>query len=401
MRISTAQLFQGSLNGMLDNQSSLNKTQMQLSTGRRILAPSDDPTGSAGALNLSQAIAATQQYQKNADTARGRLQLEESTLGSASDLLQRVRELAVQANNDVQTRETRGYLAIELRGIRQHLIGLANQRDAGGDYLFAGFQGNVQPFQPTASGQVSYVGDQNSRYLQIGASQQVADGDPGSDVFAAIRNGNGTFTTLDNPANTGTGVIDPGTVLNPALVVANDFRIQFTSATTYDVINDTTATTVLAAQTYVEGAAIGFNGVQTSVSGQPASGDSFTVTPSSNQDIFASVQNLINALEGPSSTTAEQTRFHNAINRGIVDLDQGMQNILEMRARAGARLNTVDNQNDSNDNFVLQLQQSLSETQDLDYAEAISRLNRQLLSLQASQQSFVKVQGLSLFNFLP
>jgi flagellar hook-associated protein 3 FlgL len=400
MRISTAQIYQGSLNAMLDNQSSLSHTQLQMSTGRRILTPSDDPVGSAAVLDLNQAIDNTHQYQANADVATGRLQLGESTLGDVGNLLQRVRELSVQANNDTQTADTRRYISTELRQLRSQLIGLANTRDATGEYLFAGFKGNSQPFVTNAAGQVTYVGDPGSRYLQVGPGQQVVDGEPGSAVFMGIRNGNGTFTTLDNPANTGSGIIVPGTVVNPGAYVADTFQIQFTSATTYDVIDTTTATTVLAAQPYTDGAAINFNGIQVIVSGQPGATDSFTVSPSANQDVFSTMQNIITALETYPSTPAGTASLHNAMNRGMVDIDQTMGSMLDARARAGARLNTLDGQKSANDNFLLLAKQSLSNVQDLDYAEAASRLNQQLLALQATQQTFVKVQGLSLFNYL-
>lgn len=403
MRISTSQIYQNSLNALLDNQSGVGKTQLQLSTGRRILTPADDPAGSAAALDLNQAIEATRQYQKNADAVRGRLELEEGTLGSAGDLLQRVRELTLQANNDIQTPETRRYIALELRGIRAQLIALANTRDASGEYLFAGSKGSAQPFQVAASGQVAYAGDQNGRSQQIGPSQQIADGDPGSDVFVGIRNGNGTFTTLDNPANSGSGIIDPGTVSGS--YVADTYTISFTQVLptdpiTYSVTGAVSGVVVAAGTPYSSGAQINFNGVSVNLTGSPANTDSFSVTPSVKQDLFASVQNLITALESSAPTTVGQAQFHNAVNRGLVDLDQGLQNILEIRARAGSRLNTLDRQKDANDVFLLQAQQSLSGVQDLDYAEAASRLNRQLLSLEAAQQTFVKVQGLSLFNFL-
>jgi flagellar hook-associated protein 3 FlgL len=228
----------------------------------------------------------------------------------------------------------------------------------------------------------------------------VADRDPGVDVFVNIRNGNGTFTTLDDPANTGSGVVDPGTVLDPTVYVPDTFQIVFTSATTYDVIDTTTATTVLTAQTYVENGAIAFNGIQTSINGTPATGDTFTISPSVSQDVFASIRNIVDGLETYLGTPDGMARLHNAMNRGLTDLDQAMTQVLNLRARAGARLNTIDTQKDSNDLYLLQAQTSLSEVQDLDYAEAASRLNRQILALQAAQQTFVKVQGLSLFNFL-
>ncbi len=403
MRISSAQLYQNSLTAMLDNQSTLSRTQLQLSTGRRILTPADDPAGSATVLDLNQAIESTHQYQRNADSARGRLELEESTLGSVGDILQRVRELTLQANNDTQSSDTRRYIAFELRERRKQLIDLANLRDASGEYLFAGSRGSVQPFQVAASGQVAYAGDQSSRNLQIGPSQQIADGDAGSDVFVGIRNGNGTFTTLDNPANSGSGVIDPGAV--SGTYVADTYTISFTQVLptdpiTYSVTGAVSGVVVAAGTPYSSGAQINFNGVSVSVAGTPADTDSFTVAPSANQDLFTTVQNLVTALESSATTNAGQAQFHNAVNRGIVDLDQGMDNIIEIRARAGARLNTLDSQKGTNETFLLQAQQSLSEVQDLDYAEAASRLNRQLLSLEAAQQTFTRVQGLSLFNFL-
>lgn len=403
MRISTSQLYQTSLQALLDNQSNLGKTQLQLSTGRKILTPADDPAGSAEILDLGQALSVNEQYQKNANTARGRLELEESTLGTVGDLLQRVRVLALQGNNDAQTPETRRYIATEIREIRDHLIELANQRDAGGDYLFAGYRGTTQPFTMNAAGQVSYVGDQNSRYLQIGPSQQVADGDPGSDVFVAIRNGNGTFTTLNNPANAGTGIIAPGTVNGS--FVPDTYTIAFTQVLptdpiTYSVTGAVSGVVVAAGTAYQDGATVSFNGANVVISGSPANGDSFTVSPSANQDIFATVQNLVNALESSQTTGTGSTQFHNAVNRALSDLDQGLLNISEIRARTGGRLNVIDNQKGANEHFTLQVQQALSEVQDLDYAEAASRLQRQLLSLEAAQQTFIRVQGLSLFNFL-
>lgn len=400
MRVSTSQFFSTSVNAMLDNQSSLSKTQLQLATGRKILTPADDPTGSDQILNLTQLVDSTTQYQRNADMAKSRQQLEESTLGSAGDLLQRVRELVVQANNDSQTPDTRKAIAQELRQLRSQLIQLANTHDTNGDFLFAGFNGKIQPFAETASGQVQYSGDQGTRYLQIGPTQMIADSDPGSAVFQGARNGNGTFVTSANVANTGTGVLNPGTVANPAAVLAHNYQINFTSATTFDVVDTTTATTVLAAQTYVDGGAIAFNGIQVSISGAPATGDSFAIAPSSHQDVFATVQNIINGLETYSNDPAGVAQLHNTMNQGFVNLDQAMEGIFDFRARAGARLNAIDSQKGSNDSLVLDAQQALSQVQDLDYAGAISRLNQQMLALQAAQQTFTKVQGLSLFNFL-
>src|SRR3989344_1171290 len=130
MRISTSQIYQQGLSAMLNQQASLSKTQMQLSTGQRILTPADDPAGSAQALDLSQAIAAAKQYGVNANHAQTRLGLEDNALSNISDLLQRVRELALQANNATQTNETRAALSQEVQQRLNDLLALANTRDA-------------------------------------------------------------------------------------------------------------------------------------------------------------------------------------------------------------------------------------------------------------------------------
>jgi flagellar hook-associated protein 3 FlgL len=402
MRISTNQIYSQSLNAMLDQQSGLNHTQLQVSTGRRILTPADDPIQAAHTLDLSQALETNKQFQLNADTASYQSRLEESTLGGVTDLLQRVRELAVQGANATQTNETRRYIAAEVRGRLDELLAQANTRDANGEYLFAGYQGQTQPFARSGTG-FSYSGDQNKRYLEIGPGIQVVARDSGADVFQTIRNGNGVFTTLDNPANTGTGIIDPGSASNT--FVSDTYTITFTQVLptdpiTYAVTGAVSGVVVPAGTAYTDGAEITFNGVTTFIKGIPANGDSFTLSPSTNQDIFTTLQNLVNTLEAGVGDPASQTRFSNGMNRVLTDIDQDMGGILEIRGQLGGRLNTIDSQKDANDAFSANLEQTLSGVQDLDYAEASSRLNRQLLGLQAAQQAFVKVQGLSLFNFL-
>ncbi len=402
MRISTNQIYNNSLNAMLDQQANVNQTQLQLATGQRILKPSDDPTQSARILDLNQAVASNTQYQANADTTRYRSSLEDSTLASVTDLLQRVRELTVQGANATLSNSDRNSIAVEVRQRLDELLSLSNTKDANGEYVFAGFKGQTQPFARSGSS-FSYNGDQNQRYLEVGPGIQVAERDPGSRVFQQIRNGNGTFNTADNPANTGSGVIDPGSASNT--YVADTYTIAFAQATptspiTYSVTGAASGVIVAAGTPYVDGAAITFNGVTTNVKGTPANGDSFSLTPSTNQDMFTTLQNMANTLEAGASNQASATRLNNGMNRTLTDIDQAMGNILQVRAQVGARLNTIDSQKNTNDSFSLQLQSTLSDIKDLDYAEAASRLNRQLLGLQAAQQAFVKVQGLSLFNFL-
>ncbi len=398
MRIGTYQLQQQAVNTMLDQQTRLAKTQQQVSTGQRLVTPSDDPAAAAQALDLERMRETLKQYQKNADMARNRLSLEENALTSVEDAVLRLRELAIQGNSGTLTATDRTQIAGEARELLRQLVTLANTSDANGEFLFAGYNASTQPFTQAASGTVSYAGDSGSRSLQISGTRQVAAGDSGQDVFRAIRNGNGTFVVEANSGNTGTGVIDPGSVTDPSSWVADTYTLTFLTATTYEVRDS--SNNLETSGTYSSGGAISFNGVRVSVSGTPAASDSFTISPSDNQDIFTTALNLAMALEGVTTTSAGTAQFQNNMNRFLADIDQVQNHLLDFRARIGARLSAIDSQKDINDSTALTLDQSISQLKDLDYAEAISRLNLQLTGLEAAQQSFVRIQGLSLFNFL-
>jgi flagellar hook-associated protein 3 FlgL len=394
MRISTSQFFQKGTNGI---QAQVSKTQLQMSSGKKVVTPSDNPTAAVQILQLQHSIDLTNTYQTNINAAQAALGSEENALSNGTDILQRVRELAVQANSGILSDQDRQAIAQEMQQHLAGLLGLANSQDGNGDYLFSGYSTGTLPFNQTSSG-YNYAGDQGQRFIQIGASRQVAIGDSGSDVFQAIKNGNGTFATSYNPANTGTGVIDAGQVNNLAAWVPDTYTLTFLTPTTYEV-RDSSATLV-SSGAYQAGTAITFNGVQVSVNGAPAAGDTFTVAPSTNQDVFTSVQNLVNSLNGTITDSTSRARLNNDINQALSNIDRAMDKFTNVRAGVGARQNSLDNQKSANGDLISASQIALSSVQDLDYTEAATRLNQQLLALQAAQQSFVKIQGLSLFNFI-
>lgn len=402
MRISTQQIHQSAVASMLEQQTQVSKTQTQLASGKRILTPSDDPIGAARIVDLKEELAITGQYQKNSDAARSRLSMEEGTMIGVGNVLQRAREIAIQGNNDTLSNEDRESLAVEVRQLLDEALSLANTRDPNGEYIFAGFQGKTQPFAASGAG-FSYSGDDGQRFLQIGPSRQVAISDSGTQVFRAIRNGNGTFATQEAAGNSGSGIINPGSVKGS--YVLDTYTIAFTQALptdpiTYSVTGVTSGVVVAAGTTYTDSAEIAFNGVSVSVSGTPANGDTFTVSPSANQDIFTTLQNLAQTLESGTGNDADRAHLHNAINRFLVDVDQANENVLNVRARIGARLSAIDSQYDLNEDYKLKVQETLSLVEDLDYAEATSRLNLQMVGLDAAQKSFIRIQGLSLFNYL-
>jgi flagellar hook-associated protein 3 FlgL len=225
----------------------------------------------------------------------------------------------------------------------------------------------------------------------------LADGDNGDTVFNQIKTGNGTFTVSANSGNTGSGIVGATTVSNPAAYDGGTYSIKFTAPGTYQVLEG--ATPVITGS-YTDGGTIAFNGVQVTLSGQPATGDSFSLAPSGNQSLFTTVQNLVTALQTGVTTPVSATSLNNSINESINNIDQALAQTSDVQASVGGRLNTITTQQSVAASQQTQLQQSISTLQSLDYASAITTLDQQNTTLSAALQAFSQTQGLSLFKFL-
>ena len=400
MRISTSFMQLRALNAVLGNQAAISDVQQQVATGKRILSPAFDPVGSARALDLSAFNASIEQFQRNIQAGTSRLGLEENALTTSEDILQRVRELSLQGINPVLNDSARADIARELQERLDQLVQTANSRDANGEFLFAGNQTRTQPFvRSNAPGApVSYVGDQGQRLLAVGPSGAVASGDPGSDVFMQAASGNGRFVVGTGAGNSGSVVVGNNQLSDPSAFTGAGFTIQFTTATSYDIVDATS--TVVASGSYSGNDTITFQGMQVALSGAAAVGDSFTLSASSTQDVFTSVQQLIDALRQPIANDNQRAGVSNAMNRALEGLDNALGRIIDTRAKVGARLNAMEQQQNANEAAKLQIATSLSAVEDVNLTEAVSRLSQQLGTLEASQQSFVRIQNLSLFNFL-
>ncbi|MGB5258601.1 MAG: flagellar hook-associated protein FlgL [Woeseiaceae bacterium] len=396
MRVSTMGSYANGLSAMQRLQAALDQTQRQISSGRRILTPSDDPLAAARAVEIRESIGRLDQFDRNATIAGNRLAQEESSLASVNNVLQRVRELALQANNATQSTETRRLIAVEMRQSLDQLVQLANQKDGSGSYLFSG---NLESTLPvTRMGDTfTYNGDQGQRYIQIGEGRQVADGDSGSAVFFKIRAGNGSFVTSSAAANTGTGVLGAGNVVDQSAWDQGQYTVRFVAPDSYEV-EDATGS-VIAANTFQDGDTLAFRGIEFSLAGQPEAGDEFSVAPSPYQDVFSMVDQLATSLEQSAAGPAGQATLNNGVNAAIQNIDQAIDNVLDVRIQVGSRLTAIENQLDSNGAYKLNYQDTLASIEDLDYAEALSRLSLQATTLEAAQQSFIRTQSLSLFNY--
>lgn len=397
MRVTNDTLRMAFLNALETAQRRLADTQNQVSTGRRINKPSDDPLAAARIGQLDASLARLDQYQANGIVARNQLGLEEEALASVIDNLQRVRELAINANNATLDNSNRAAIAAELRQRLDGVLALANTTDASGRFLFAGFSEGTQPFVVTAAG-VAYNGDQGQRSVQVSDERLVAVNDSGAAVFQRIPSGNGSFTLAADAGNTGTGVLGAGTIVNPALYVSDSYTIEFLSPTSYEVRDGGGGLVVAGA--YTPGQSVEFLGVNIAMTGEPAPGDVFTVTPSASQDVFTTLNELITALETPVTDPASRALLNNRVGQLLVDIDQATGRMIEVRSEIGARVRALDQEVSLNEGFTLQLTETLSEIRDLDYAEALSLLSQQLFGLEAAQQTFARTAGLSLFRFL-
>ena len=396
MRVSTSGMFLQGQSAMQRLQAALDYTQRQISSGRRILTPSDDPIAASRALEIRESIGRLEQFDRNANIANNRLNREESALGAVNNSLQRVRELALQANNATQSVESRRLIAIEMRQALDEMVQIANQRDAGGRFLFSGNLEGTAPVTRVAAA-FQYNGDQGQRLIQIGEGRQVPDGDSGAAIFFNIRNGNGTFATSPAGGNTGTGVLGAGSVVDPAAWDQGEYTVRFIDPANYEVLD--AAAVVVTTGTFEPGDSLAFSGIEFSIDGQPEAGDEFTVAPSRFQDVFSMVDDIATAVEQTGDSPVDRTILNNAVNAGLQNIDRAIGNILDVRVQVGSRLSAIENQLDSNGALELTYRETLGDIEDLDYAEALSRLSLEVTTLEAAQKSFVRTQSLSLFNY--
>ncbi|MCX4187361.1 flagellar hook-associated protein FlgL [Methylophaga sp. OBS4] len=300
MRISTNQIQQQSVNAMLRQQSELVKTQLQISTGERLQSPSDDPVAAVRILGLERDLNLTEQYMSNADVADNKLSVTDGVLTGAVNILQRIRELAVQGLNDTNA-DARAGIAAEINQLNEALVSLANTTDANGEFLFSGYQSNTQAFDPVS---FAYNGDSGQRNVRVGSGYLVEVSEPGDQVFVT--------TNLDG----------------------------------------------------------------------------------STQAIFQTIQDFTTALNNNTIGTAPDNGDF------LTNMDTALDSVFSARTKVGTRMNAIDQQRAINEASTASLETNLSQLKDLDYAEAVSRLSQQSTGLQAAQQAYVRVQGLSLFNFL-
>jgi flagellar hook-associated protein 3 FlgL len=407
MRLSTSWMYQQSVSSMLNQQSAVAVSQNQVSTGKRINLPSDDPAGAGQVVSLSHIMAANTQYSSNIDAATTRLNTEASVLNSVNGLLDQARGMALQGVNGSLAPADRASIASQLGQMRDQLVQLANSTDSNGNALFAGTANTTTPFQAGAGGAVSYIGNAVQQMAAVGAGLQLPTGDSGAALFMAIPAGNGSFVAAAGGANSGNLVVGANNVSNLAAWNASlpasggGYTISFGAGGSWSATDAhgnpvTNSSGAPVGGTYTDGGSISFNGLSISMSGTPAAGDTVSVTAGAQQDVFTTLNSMISTLQGGGS----DTQVANSLSRQLESLDQTQAAVSNVQVAVGGRLNTLQTQQNTYADLAVTYKAALSGVQDVDAYTAISNLSLQSAALQASQQVFAQVKSMSLFNYL-
>jgi flagellar hook-associated protein 3 FlgL len=306
VKISTYLLFERGSAQMSSVQSKLTQTQAQLAQGKQVINASDAPNQAANIQRLKSILNRQDSYQSSLNTVKSRLESEDATLQSVSNLLVRAKEVSVQGANDTLSASDRKVLGTEMQALRDQLMSLANTKDSNGNYLFSGSRVKQAPFVESANGSPIYMGDQTRMNVRVGEERSIPINRTGTDAFVPV-------TRADNN-NRDSGV--------------------------------------------------GF---------------------------FQVFDDLIAGLNGSKG---------NDIRRGIGELDTLKEGVSLAQAQIGTNLNVVDQQTYVVEDTTLNLKTTLSSIEDLDYASAITKMNQQILSLEAAQSSFAKISQLNLFNYI-
>ena len=393
-RISTSNAYDNALNNLMSRQDNLTQTQEQMTSGKRVIKASDDPTAAARAERARALSDRTTASQRAVDASSNAMTLTESALGDASELLQQARELMVSAGDASFSDSERASKADAIKAIRDQLFAVANRPDGQGGFVFSGQGSGGAPFLDKPGGVV---------FQGVGGSVNVATDEPlpltldGGSVWLAANTGNGVFVTKNT--NSSTAWIDSGRVTSPAQITNSSYDIQFSNTggtPTYSVIKD--GSSVSSGNAFTSGQTITVDGMSFSISGEPADGDDFQMTPSTKSlSVFDALDNAVAAL---STSDQGGPKVQQAVQDSLRNIDQCNAQVSSARSFAGTTLQRLDGVKGRLDATELSAQTSRSSAEDLDMVKALSSFNAQQTGYQAALQSYATIQKLSLFQYL-
>lgn len=404
MRIATSTLYNTNVDTIGGQQASLVDLQGQLSTGKRINTAADDPRGAAQTVRLSQSNNKLTQYTGNLSTAKTALQLEDSTLGNITTLIQQAQSLTVSVGNATLDHNAGSALAAKIESIRDQMLDAANATDGQGGHVFGGFETASAPFSLDEQGQGIYNGSQGQRSVQVSDGRTMSIGDVGSKLFQSVSAGAARVVAAGS-GNTGSavhGTTSTSDSHDPAF--GDSFAIAFKASgdggTSYSVHNTLSNTEVLKDQPYKEGIGIKFAGQSITLSGVPADGDTLTVgsAQSAGTDLFRALTDVANAVRSGQPGSSGNAKITNAMTTAQIKLGNALDNILTAQASVGAREQEADTLTGQHTDTGVRYQSQLSDITGSDFVSAYSKFSQVQDSLQAAEKTFMQVQNLSLFD---
>lgn len=405
MRLSSSQIYTTGLRGITNASSEVARTQEQIASGQRVLKPSDDPVASTRILALESELTSSKQYQRNIDNVEGRLQRTETQIDNIEGVIDRVRELVIQAGSGALTNQDRRQITVEINQRLEELVDLTNARDENGNYIFSGFKTDTEAFFAVGEN-YAFQGDEGVRFEQIANGLKIASNESGKALFADIATVNNNVVVSAGTNNSSDVQIGRGLVVDQSAfdaVFPEDYAIIFNDTSNvvpvgpnYSVKRLSDGQLISTNIPFDLATPININGVEVTLSDIPNPTDTFIIESTRKENMLNTVQRIGAGLASFTDPTERSAFIGDALN----NLSNIQDNLLSGRGRIGARLNTLESTRASQQSLDLISTGVLDELRGLDYAEAVSRLSFQSFVLEAAQQSFVRVSNLSLFNFL-
>lgn len=407
MRVTTNLIFDQNLRAINQSQGSLSDIQTQLATGKKLLRPSDDPVGASQVIRLTEELDKIDQFQRNNDLVTNALELEDTTLRSLNDVLNRARRLTVQAGNGILSASDKNAIGAEIEQLRNQTIDLMNTQNASGDYIFAGYQSASQAFEfnPTAdSDRIKFIGDDGTNTIQLSDSVSIQSTTSGKTLFEDVRarlnfslsNASGISLSDYTIKNQGSFDTFHQSNFDPANALNNDYRFTINGSNQIEVSNLGTGA-VVDTLPFASGEVVTYNGIEFSAAGNP--GDSFDISLNRPQktNIAETLHNMFLALNDTSLNAQEYT---SAINDTLVGIDNGLSKMSRENASVGARLNIAQSVESTQLDAEIANAKARSSIEDIDYARASTEFAKQETALEAAFASFPRIANLSLFNYI-
>jgi flagellar hook-associated protein 3 FlgL len=402
MRVSTAQFYLQSSNQMTNKSADVNERMAYLSSGKRVLTAKDDAVSFSSLAGYKDDLANIQKYKRNIDRAESHNNSQEITFKNAEQILEKIKQDMLLANNGRMSSEDLQVLADQVKNSFSELLDIGNSKNENGDYIFSGYQTELKPFSQQSDGTVDYQGDSGVNELQVAKNIKIATNQTGDASFMNVANAIGDFTA-NYTTNTSGVALESANVTNRGVYntspLPHDYTFSFDAVSGDLTVTDSATNVVVPTAPYVAGQTVSFDGIDVKLSGNPLPGDSFVMSEKEEVSIFETINNAVKWMEkGTVSTGQEQHQVD--YNTILNQLNSAMSHITSRRVDSGIRLQVLESQKDRHLDTELAITSSKGRIEDLDFAKAISEFEQAKIALQASQQAFSKVQGLTLFNYI-